>query len=131
MNEDPSITEEERDVDPIANSAIGSVVGAVAGGALGNSTAAAISPTEEDLYWQENHPAQEYARGDDGFTYEDYQPAYRLGWEGPNRYGTTFETANSAMRSDWEERRGDSRLAWEQAEPAVRAAWARAEARFS
>ena len=104
--------------------AAGAVVGAVAGAALGNSTAATISPTEEELFWQENHPSQIYEDSSD-LTYEDYKPAYRLGWEGPNRYGTDFEAANSAMRSDWEERRGSSRLSWEKARPAARAAWQR------
>lgn len=104
--------------------AAGAVVGAVAGAALGNSTAATISPTEEELFWQENHPSQIYEDSSD-LNYEDYKPAYRFGWEGANRYGTDFETANSAMQSDWEKHRGSSRLSWEQARPAARAAWQR------
>ena len=103
---------------------IGAVVGAVAGGALGHKTAATISPTDEERYWSEHHTEQGFAAEED-FTYEDYSPAYRLGYEGPQRYGTTFEAAENAMRTDWDEKKGDSRLDWPQARQAARAGWER------
>jgi len=109
-------------------SAIGAVVGGVVGAAAGNATAATISPTEEDLYWSENHPSQQWA--DPDYTYDDYRPAYRMGSQGPDRYNTSFESAENAMQSDWEETKGDSRLDWTRAREAARAAWHRVERRL-
>lgn len=107
--------------------AAGAVIGAIAGGAAGNAAAAAISPTEEELYWSENHPSQLYAEHSDDF--EDFRPAYRLGIEGPNRYNGGFEAAESSLRSDWEEVKQSSALDWNRARPAVRAAWERVSSR--
>ena len=107
--------------------AAGAVIGAVAGGAAGNAAAAAISPTEEELYWSENHPSQLYAEDNDDF--EDFRPAYRLGIEGPPRYNGDFEAAEPSLRSDWEEIRQGSTLDWGRARPAIRAAWERVASR--
>lgn len=103
--------------------AIGAVVGGIAGAAGGKAGGEAVNPTVEEAYWRENHSRQGYAEAD--YSYDDYAPAYRLGWEGPTRYGTNFEAANSAMRADWEERKGTSKLDWQKAEPAVKASWER------
>lgn len=109
--------------------AVGAVVGGVAGAFAGKAGGEAVNPTVEDTYWREQHPRQDYAESD--FTYEDdYAPAYRLGWEGPARYGTNLDTADSALRADWEERKGKSRLDWERAKHAVRAGWHRIERRL-
>jgi hypothetical protein len=107
--------------------AVGAVVGAVVGGAAGHVTAAAISPTEEELYWSENHSKQPYA--DEERTFEDYRPAYRMGAAGPTRYGPVFESAEETLQSDWGLERGPSTLEWTSAKPAVRAAWDRASRR--
>ncbi|WP_035615354.1 hypothetical protein [Haloferula sp. BvORR071] len=104
----------------------GAVVGGIAGAVAGKAAAEKIDPTVEADYWRTQHPRQDYA--DAEYTYEgDYAPAYRLGWEGPDRYNTNFENAESAMRADWEERKGNSRLDWENAKHAVRAGWHRVE----
>jgi hypothetical protein len=107
--------------------AAGAVIGAVAGGAAGHAAAAAISPSEEELYWSENHPSQIYADSNDDF--EDFRPAYRLGIEGPNRYRDGFEAAEPSLRSDWEEIKQNSALDWTRARPAIRAAWERVASR--
>jgi hypothetical protein len=106
-----------------AGIALGATIGAVAGGVLGNATAAAISPTEEELYWSDNHPGQAHAHPEDDF--EDFRPAYRLGATGPTRHGNDFEAAENALRAEWEQSKGNSRLDWERARPAARAAWDR------
>ncbi len=106
---------------------IGAVVGAVVGGVAGNATAAAINPTEEELYWSENHPSQTYA--DPNRTFEDYRPAYKIGATGPSRYGPSFESAEESLQSDWGLERGESALEWSSAKPAVRAAWDRSNRR--
>lgn len=107
--------------------AAGAVIGAVAGGAAGHAAAAAISPTEEELYWSENHPSQLYAEDNDDF--EDFRPAYRLGMQGPDRYNVGFDAAEASLRSDWEEVKQGSALDWSRARPAVRAAWERVSTR--
>jgi hypothetical protein len=108
---------------------IGTVIGGIAGAAAGKAGGEAVNPTVEEAYWRDQHPRQDYAESE--FTYdEDYAPAYRLGWEGPNRYNTNLDTADSALRNDWEERKGKSRLDWERAKHAVRAGWHRVERRL-
>lgn len=103
--------------------AVGAVVGAVIGAAAGHATAAAISPTEEELYWSENHPSQNYASDDDDF--EDFRPAYGLGVSGATTSTGTFDTVEEELERDWTRVRGKSRLEWEQAKPAASAAWDR------
>jgi len=106
--------------------AVGAVVGGIAGGLAGKAGGEAVNPTVEDTYWRENHSRADYY--DTQRTYdEDYAPAYRLGWEGPQRYGTDFDTSENAMRADWEERKGKSRLDWEHAKHAARDAWHKVE----
>ncbi|MCW1926523.1 hypothetical protein OKA05_28485 [Luteolibacter arcticus] len=107
--------------------AIGALVGAVAGGATGHAVAATISPTEEELYWSENHPSQTYAEGNDDF--EDFRPAYRMGVKGPARYPDGFEAAEASLERDWKRNPEGSTLEWTRAKPAVRAAWERVATR--
>lgn len=102
----------------VAAAAIG---GAIAGGYAGKAAAELIDPTAHDAYWRENHPAQPYAMG---MPFEDYQAAYRLGYESYHRHaGRTFEEAEADLRAEYEASGG--RVAWDQAVPATRAAWNR------
>lgn len=107
---------------------VGAVVGGIAGAAAGKAGAEALNPTEEDRYWRENHARQDYADPND--IYDDYEPAYRMGYEGPGRYAGTYDEAESRLATDWETRRGKSRLDWERAKNAVRAGWHRVERRL-
>jgi phage tail tape-measure protein len=106
--------------------AVGAIVGGVAGAAAGKAGGEAVNPTVEDEYWREAHARQEYADAADNYE-DDYAPAYQLGWEGPNRYGTDFNTAENSLRTDWEERKGKSKLDWQVAKNAVRSGWHRIE----
>jgi uncharacterized protein (TIGR02271 family) len=109
---------------------IGAVAGAVAGAAGGHAVAESVNPTEEDAYWRENHARESYYRKD--YAWDDYNPAYRTGYEGYSRWGQThsnFDAAESDLRKDYESRRGVSRLDWESARPAAHAAWTRASSR--
>jgi uncharacterized protein (TIGR02284 family) len=81
-------------------------------------------PGEEALYWKETYSAEPYY--EQGRLYEDYSPAYELGWLGYRQYGGDFEVADRALANDWDMRKGMSDLSWEQARPATRAAWQRA-----
>jgi hypothetical protein len=83
-----------------------------------------INPTAEEAYWRDAYRLEPYYRSE--FTYEDYSPAYRVGYTGPVRRNGEFEQLEDALKEDFHRVRGKSRLAWEEAREAARAAWRRA-----
>ena len=103
--------------------AAGAAIGAVAGGLAGKGAAAVVNPQEQDEHWHTAYVSEPYYQSQ--YQYEDYSPAYRLGYTGPQRYQTTFEAAEPALEHDWETVKGDSRLTWEEARHASHAAWHR------
>jgi len=103
---------------------VGAAVGAVAGGLIGKSIAEAIDPTVEEAYWAENYLREPYYER--GYTFADYHPGYRTGWEGRARYeGRTFDEVEKDLEFDYARNRGKSRLEWEKNRHAARAAWDR------
>ena len=101
----------------------GAAVGAVVGGLAGKGLAEVMNPTIEDAYWRENHSRQAYAKGR---LYDDYGPAYRIGYEGYAQYGAnegTFEEREVELRKSYEATQ--PKLAWGEARLASRAAWQR------
>ncbi|MBD1910029.1 MULTISPECIES: hypothetical protein [unclassified Leptolyngbya] len=107
---------------------VGAVVGSVSGGLAGKRVAESVNPTVEDNYWRENYTTRSYV--EPGSTYEDYQPAYRTGYEGYSRYGTTGKTYDELepdLRQDYERNHSGARLGWEKAKHASRDAWDRVE----
>lgn len=106
--------------------AAGLVVGAVVGGLAGKAVAEKIDPTAEDTYWRDAHRKEPYYRAEN--TYEDYAPAYRVGYLGRSkRQGQSFDSVESELKSEYDNQRGDSRLTWDKARDASRAAWNRVE----
>ena len=104
---------------------VGATVGAVAG-ALGGYAAVSAGDPNYD-YWRDNYVGQpDYVQG---YSYEDdYAPAYRLGYQGRDRYaGRRWEDVEGDLQRDWETVKGKSRLTWEQARASGRAAWHRVE----
>lgn len=87
------------------------------------NTAPAVNPTAEEAYWREAYRHEPYFRPD--FNFEDYGPAYRVGYTGPVRRQGEFEQLEGELRSDFQRVRGRSRLRWEDAREATRAAWRR------
>jgi hypothetical protein len=127
-----------------AGTLVGGVIGAVAGGLAGRGVAGMVHPGQardltpgqavervldhdrEDAYWREAHMAEPYYNP--AHSYEDYAPAYRMGWESRAKYEDgTFEQYEPAFRNDWDSVKGDSRLGWDEAKHAVRAGWHRIE----
>lgn len=112
-----------------AGAAIGAVIGAVAGGLAGKGAAEAVNPTREDAYWRENYATQPWV--DRSTRYEDYEPAFRTGWEGYSKYagsGKTYDQLEPELRTNYERNTsGRSSLEWEKAKSATRAAWHRVE----
>lgn len=108
-----------------AGAAIGAAVGAVAGAMGGKAVANRINPKTEDEHWRSNYSSRPYVAS--GSSYEDYGPAYRLGYERyPEHHGRTFEEAESHLQRDWQSTRGDSSLSWDEAKHATRDAYERA-----
>jgi len=107
---------------------VGAVVGAAVGGGAGHEIAEHIDPTAEDAYWRENWSARPYYSSD--WTYDDYAPAYRYGWESRARYpDRTFDSAESDLRTGWDRFKLKSRLAWDKAKYATRDAWDRIDSK--
>jgi hypothetical protein len=107
---------------------VGAVVGSVVGGLAGKSTAEKINPTVEDSHWRENYSSRPYVK--EGATYEEYQYAYRVGYEGYDRYGDTgrnYSDVEPNLQREYEANQ-QGNLTWEKAKHAVKDAWDRAAA---
>jgi hypothetical protein len=102
----------------------GAAIGAVAGGLTGKGVAEVLDPSLEDKHWRENFSTQPYAKP--GYTYDDYGPAYKLGWERASASSKEpFAARETELGRDWDKVKGTSRLTWETAKDATRAAWQR------
>jgi len=78
----------------------------------------------EEMYWRDNYRQRPYVGPN--HNYDSFAPAYRFGYEAPERYsGTSWNAVESALQRDWDryEHRGQS--TWEQIKGAVRDAWDR------
>lgn len=100
---------------------IGAAIGAVAGGVAGHGIAAALDPDEQDAYWRENYHTRPYVR--DGAPYDDYQDAYRYGWESRAARTGAWDTSSRDLEQGWGSAKTTSRLAWHDAKEAVRDGW--------
>jgi uncharacterized protein (TIGR02284 family) len=107
--------------------AVGGVAGAVIGGLAGKAVAESIDPTAEEAHWRDNYHREPYY--EQGRSFDDYAPAYRLGLTGRTRYQGDWQSAEPKLASEWDEARGKSSLSWSQAQPASRAAWDRIDSR--
>ena len=78
-----------------------------------------------DAYWCTAWRGEAYARPD--FDYEDYAPAYCVGYVGQAQYGGAWSDAVPSLRANWERIKGGSRLSTDDALLAAHAAWQRAD----
>lgn len=90
-----------------------------------DSTLRRFSAQVEDLYWSDNYWKQPYFRAD--YDYEDYAPAYCVGYSGCAQYGGRFEDAEKSLCANFIRIKGDSRLTWDEAIEPIKAAWQRIE----
>ena len=104
--------------------AVGGVAGAVVGGLAGKAAAESVNPTAEDAYWRETYHREPYYTS--GRGYDEYRPAYELGWSAVGRYEGDFDAVEPHLSRDWGSARADSTLQWDEARLAARAAWERA-----
>ncbi|NJO40224.1 MAG: glycine zipper family protein [Cyanobacteria bacterium CRU_2_1] len=106
---------------------VGATIGSVIGGLVGKGAAEAINPTVEDAYWRNNYLSRPYVHT--GRVYEDYQPAYRTGYEGYTRYqgqGKTYDELEPELKRDYETQYPRANMQWDDAKYATRDAWNRA-----
>jgi len=82
-----------------------------------------FNPTAEDAYWRQAFKSEPYYKAD--LSYEDYSPAYRVGYTGPLRRLGSFHSLEPMLYQDWQRVKGRSRLSWEEAREAAQAAWKR------
>ena len=107
-----------------AGAVAGAAIGAVVGGLAGKGIAEMIDPTAEEAYWAENYTREPYYER--GYTYADYHPGYRTGWEARARYaGRSYEDIERDLEAHYNRNRGASRLGWDKNRHAARAAWQR------
>jgi hypothetical protein len=78
---------------------------------------------EEDAYWRQNFWQQHDRRADR--DYEDYAPAYCVGYTGCAQYGGDYDDARRSLHANWERIKSDSRLSPDEAMHAIKAAWDR------
>lgn len=101
---------------------LGLATGALAGGLIGKAAGEAVDPTFEDAYWREHHSTQAHGIS---ASYEDYEPAYRAGYEAYGRFSDRkYEDVEDDIRAHYQSHRAG--LPWDKAQHAVRAAWDRA-----
>jgi hypothetical protein len=80
-----------------------------------------VDPQREDAYWQSVYWGESYYRND--CSYDDYAPAYCVGYIGYAQYGGCFDDAEKSLCANWFRIKGDSRLSLDEAVQAIRAAW--------
>lgn len=102
----------------------------VAAPSLQEPTAGELRPTlvdalREDAHWQRCYWRERYYRS--GLGYEEYAPAYCVGYVGFAQYGGSYQDAEKSLLANWLRIRGDSRLDLAEAALAMRAAWQRME----
>lgn len=82
-----------------------------------------VDAAREDEYWRRAFWCEQYYSQD--LDYEDYAPAYCVGYIGYAQYGGEYEDAETSLCANWERIKGDSRLNLDDARRAMRAAWDR------
>ncbi|TWI61504.1 hypothetical protein IP91_04584 [Pseudoduganella lurida] len=105
--------------------AAGGAIGAIAGGIAGKGVGGLVNPADEQRYWQDQYRNESYFNP--AYQYDDYDPAYSLGYNSRGNYRGSWDQNETHLRGDWERVKGRSRLSWEEAKGASRAAWDKVE----
>ncbi len=82
-------------------------------------------PAREEAYWRDNYRREPYYER--GYTFDDYLPAYRTGWEARLSHpdARSFDDIERDLERTYRRTRGASQLGWEKNRHAARAAWER------
>lgn len=113
----------KKEADGATNDRVMAAPGSHSAGTVARAAAETVNTTAEDTYWREAYTREPYYRAD--YTYDDYEPAYRTGYEGRilHRERHSFDVLEPLLRVDYERLKGESRLAWSEARAPARAAW--------
>ena len=79
----------------------GAVVGGVAGALAGKAIAENVNPTVETDYWRRSYKTRPYYT--DEYSYDDYESAYRLGWENYNDTARNWGVREPELKKKWQE----------------------------
>ena len=105
---------------------IGAAAGAVVGGLVGKSSAEAVNPTAEEVFWRETYVREPYYV--QGRAYEYYAPGFRAGWKGRVRHdGRSYEEAEPELLAEYLLTKSEIDPDWQEISPAARAAWDRVD----
>ena len=105
---------------------IGAATGAVMGGLVGKSSAEAVNPTAEEVFWRETYVREPYYV--QGRGYEYYAPGFRAGWKGRVRHdGRSYEEAEPELLAEYLLTKSEIDPDWQEISPAARAAWDRVD----
>jgi hypothetical protein len=105
---------------------VGGTVGAVTGGAAGHAAGEAVNPTVEAEFWRRNYATRPYYVT--GKPYEEYEPAYRYGWESaarPEYRGRNFSEVETDLERGWDRAKGAAGRSWYDVKDATRDAYDR------
>jgi hypothetical protein len=106
---------------------IGTIAGGIAGGLAGKAVAENIDPSEETNFWQNEHRNRPYY--EDDYVFEDYEPAYRAGWESYDPAAASEWTEREQLARDrWQS--SNPTMPWEKARPAAQDAYTRVHQRY-
>lgn len=87
---------------------------------------APVEPFPDSGYWNQQFAREPYYL--EGDSYDDYDPAYRLGYGARQQHpGHDFSSLEADMQREWETSKGLSRLDWNRARQAALRAWQRGE----
>jgi hypothetical protein len=90
------------------------------------AVAGIVRPDAEERHWQRCFRTEPYHVA--GCSYDDYAPAYRLGYSRFHGGGLTLDDVIGDAEREWPHVKGRSSLQWSQARPAFEAAWQRQDA---
>ena len=75
--------------------------GAVVGGLAARPPAKRSNPTAEEAFWRDNYDKEPYY--EQGRSFDDYAPAYRLGLSGRQRYEQDrWTSVEPRLASEWD-----------------------------
>ncbi len=122
----------------LAAGPVGTVAGAIAGGIAGAYAGKAVgeevNPTIEREYWLSVYQDRPYYQ--DGRSFDQYEPAYRLGWDAieHDRTQSWEEYEKQAKQKwesieTWENEGGAPPMGWDEAKLAVRDSYERSRSR--
>ena len=75
-------------------------------------------------WWQNNFRTRSYVTDDREF--DNYEPAYRFGYESANRYrGQNWTDIEPDLRNDWDKYEAHGNSTWDNVKDSVRDAWDR------